>query len=106
MNTQMRKGVLELCVLCMLDKRDMYGYEMVEEISANIHITEGTVYPLLKRLKDEGYVTTYHVVSQEGPARKYYKLTENGVNIKNELRSEWFSLLDGVDKIVRRDTDE
>ncbi|TYQ12797.1 UNVERIFIED_CONTAM: PadR family transcriptional regulator PadR [Acetivibrio alkalicellulosi] len=101
MNIQFKKGVLELCVLSMLFKKDCYGYELVNEISKNIAISEGTIYPLLKRLKDEGYFTTYLEESQEGPSRKYYKLTETGIKIKIQLEKEWFRFVEGVSKIVR-----
>ncbi|MCX7708459.1 MAG: PadR family transcriptional regulator [Clostridia bacterium] len=101
MNIQFKKGVLELCVLSMLFKKDCYGYELVNEISKNILISEGTIYPLLKRLKDEGYFTTYLEESQEGPPRKYYKLTDLGASTKVELEKEWFSFVEGVNKIVK-----
>lgn len=101
MNIQFKKGVLELCVLSMLFKKDCYGYELVNEISKNIEISEGTIYPLLKRLKDEGFFTTYLEESQEGPPRKYYKLTELGIETKVELEAEWLKFVDGVNKIVR-----
>lgn len=100
MNIQFKKGVLELCVLSMLFKRDCYGYELVSEISKNISISEGTIYPLLKRLKDEGYFTTYLEESQEGPPRKYYKLTELGAETKLELENEWLAFVEGVNRIV------
>lgn len=100
MNIQLKKGVLELCVLSMLTKKDCYGYELVNEISKSIMIAEGTIYPLLKRLKDEGYLTTYLEESQEGPPRKYYKLTPLGENTKNELVKEWFMFVKGVGNIV------
>lgn len=100
MNIQFKKGVLELCVLSMLFKRDCYGYELVNEISKNISISDGTIYPLLKRLKDEGYFTTYLEESQEGPPRKYYKLTELGAQTKIELEKEWLTFVEGVNKIV------
>lgn len=100
MNIQFKKGVLELCVLSMLFKRDCYGYELVNEISKNISISEGTIYPLLKRLKDEGYFTTYLEESQEGPPRKYYKLTELGAKTKLELEKEWLAFVDGVNRII------
>lgn len=101
MNIQFKKGVLELCVLAMLFKKDCYGYELVNQISKSISIAEGTIYPLLKRLKDEGYFTTYLEESQEGPPRKYYKLTELGIRTKEELEREWFSFVDGVTRIVK-----
>ncbi len=105
MNIQFKKGVLELCVLSMLVKRDCYGYELVSEISKNILISEGTIYPLLKRLKDEGYVTTYLQESQEGPPRKYYEITPTGSQMYGELTEEWYSFVEGVNKIIMEDMD-
>lgn len=93
MNTQFKKGVLELCVLRLLAKRDHYGYELVSEISKKISITEGTIYPLLKRLRDEKYVETYLEESQEGPTRKYYKLTSTGKKVHKSLSNEWNSFV-------------
>jgi PadR family transcriptional regulator, regulatory protein PadR len=103
MNIQFKKGVLELCVLALLAQEDRYGYELVNEISKNIAISEGTIYPLLKRLKDEGYFTTYLQESQEGPPRKYYQLTKLGRETKEKLSEEWYSFVEGVHKIVRGD---
>lgn len=100
MNIQFKKGVLELCVLSMLYKKDCYGYELVEEISKNIDMSEGTIYPLLRRLKDEGYFTTYLQESQEGPPRKYYKITDEGRRIKEELANEWTEFINGVNNII------
>lgn len=101
MNIQFKKGVLELCVLSTLFKRDCYGYELVNEISKNIAISDGTIYPLLKRLKEEGYFTTYLEESQEGPPRKYYKLTELGIQTKLSLEKEWYNFVNGVSRIVK-----
>jgi PadR family transcriptional regulator PadR len=103
MNIQFKKGVLELCVLSMLAKRDCYGYELVSEISKNILISEGTIYPLLKRLKDEGYFTTYIQESQEGPPRKYYEITPAGLEMYGALTEEWFTFVEGVNIIIRED---
>lgn len=103
MNIQFKKGVLELCVLSMVAAKDCYGYELVNEISKNILIAEGTIYPLLKRLKDEGYVTTYLAESQEGPPRKYYRITELGRDTRKQLFQEWFAFLDGVNKIIKEE---
>ncbi|MDF2675545.1 MAG: transcriptional regulator [Clostridiales bacterium] len=100
MNIQFKKGVLELCVLSMLEQKDCYGYELVEEISKNIDMSDGTIYPLLRRLKDEGYFTTYLQESQEGPPRKYYKITDEGRRIKGELVSEWTEFVNGVNIII------
>ena len=100
-NIQFKKGVLELCVLAVLFKRDCYGYELVNEISKNIEISEGTIYPLLKRLKDERYFTTYLEESQEGPPRKYYSLTDLGKKTKKELEKEWKAFVEGVNNIIK-----
>lgn len=89
MNTQFKKGVLELCVLTYLQKKDGYGYELVTEISKNIAISEGTIYPLLRRLKTDGFVKTYLKESKEGPARKYYQITSKGKKQSQRLRKDW-----------------
>jgi PadR family transcriptional regulator PadR len=100
MNTQFKKGVLELCVLVLLDRKDCYGYEMVEEISRNIFISEGTIYPLLKRLKTEGLVISYLKESQDGPPRKYYQITEFGKEKKEKLVAEWNEFAMGVSNLL------
>lgn len=89
MNTQFRKGVLEICVLTLISKKDMYGYEIVQNISKVIEVNEGTIYPILRRLTKEGYFETYILESNEGPARKYYKLTAEGKNNLKKLIKEW-----------------
>ena len=89
MDTQFKKGVLELCVLTLLQIKDYYGYELVTEISKNISISEGTIYPLLRRLKKDGHVKKYLKESQEGPPRKYYKLTLEGEEERKRLKKEW-----------------
>ena len=78
MNAQFKKGALELCVLSKLVPADRYGYELAEAISGRMEIATGTLYLILKRMKDEAYVETYLVESDGGPARKYYHLTEKG----------------------------
>lgn len=100
MNIQLKKGILELCVLSVLDKKDCYGYELVNEISKNIEISDGTIYPILRRLNQEGYFSTYLQESQEGPPRKYYKLTQLGKSTKDELIREWKELAKGVNNII------
>ncbi len=100
MNTQFKKGVLELCVLALLDRKDCYGYEMVDEISKNISISEGTIYPLLRRLKNEGLLISYLKESQEGPSRKYYQLTDAGKEKKDKLVAEWDEFSVGVNNLL------
>lgn len=96
MNAQLKKGVLELIVLESVRKKDMYGYELVEEVSKVIDVNEGTIYPLLKRLTNEKYFETYLRESTEGPPRKYYHLTAAGVLYREELEREWSQLADRV----------
>jgi len=100
MSIQLKKGTLELCVLSLLSRADMYGFELVGAISTEIKISEGTIYPLLKRIKDEGYVTTYLRESQEGPPRKYYCITDYGRTTLQTLETEWRGLVAGINKIL------
>lgn len=100
MNVQFKKGVLNLCVLVLLDKQDRYGYELVQKISDQISISEGSVYPLLRRLTKEGYFTTYLQESTEGPPRKYYKLTDAGREYLHEQLKEWRNFTDGVNTLI------
>ncbi|SFL94622.1 PadR family transcriptional regulator, regulatory protein PadR [Gracilibacillus orientalis] len=101
MNIQFKKGALELCVLALLNKQDHYGYELVKKISDQIAISEGSVYPLLRRLKKEEYFTTYLQESQEGPSRKYYQLTDKGKEYLHDLLKEWQYFSEGVNHIIK-----
>ncbi|MBU9710224.1 PadR family transcriptional regulator [Evansella tamaricis] len=101
MNVQFKKGVLELCVLVLLNKKDHYGYELVQKISENFQISEGSVYPLLRRLTKEGYFTTYLKESIEGPSRKYYQLTEEGRAYLTKLHQEWEEFSKGVNQLIK-----
>jgi len=100
MNIQFKKGVLNLCVLVLLDKQDRYGYELVQKISDQISISEGSVYPLLRRLTKEGYFTTYLQESTEGPPRKYYKLTDLGRTYLHAQLNEWNCFTHGVNTLI------
>ena len=104
MNPQFKKGVLELVVLESVRKRDMYGYELVEEVSKVIDVNEGTIYPLLKRLTNEHYFETYLKESTEGPPRKYYHLTAAGVLYKDSLKAEWEEFHDRVDQFIEENS--
>ena len=101
MNTQLKKGALELCVLAVLHRQDCYGYELFSKISHQVDITEGTIYPLLRRLKNDGLLTTYLKESSEGPPRKYYQITEEGIRMKTALVEEWDAFVTGVNLIVK-----
>lgn len=101
MNPQFKKGVLNLCVLALVEREDRYGYELVQAISAKVLISEGAVYPLLRRLTSEGYFTTYLKESVEGPPRKYYAITEQGKAHLTELRTEWEQFSTGVNELIK-----
>jgi len=103
MNIQFKKGVLELCVLVVLCRKDFYGYELVQTISRNIDIAEGTIYPLLRRLMKEGYFTTYIRESAEGPARKYYQITNKGKEYQSVLLEEWNRFVAGVNTLIGKE---
>lgn len=100
MNAQFKKGALELCVLSQLAKGDKYGYELTEEISQEMSIATGTLYPILKKLKDELYVETYLVESEGGPARKYYHLTEKGRGYQRMLKLEWEDFVAAIGRLI------
>ena len=98
MNTQYKKGVLELCVLSLLHKRDCYGYEISDFLSQHIDIADGTVYPILRKLKSDGLLTTYLQEESGGPPRKYYKLTELGRETYQNDRAEYLNFAQSVRK--------
>ncbi len=103
MNPQFKKGVLDLCVLAALRNRDTYGYELAEQISKSIEIAEGTLYPLLRKLKADGLCETYLSDESGGPPRKYYRLTEAGKKAEAELRQEWLMFVHQVNHILLED---
>ncbi|MFR1710165.1 MAG: PadR family transcriptional regulator [Clostridium sp.] len=100
MSTQLRKGVIEICVLTLINDRDMYGYEIVENISRVMSVKESTIYPLLRRLTTEGNFETYMVKSEGGPDRKYYKITSYGKNNLRTLVREWDEFVRDVNLIL------
>ena len=106
MNAQMKKGVLELCTLTALAGKDRYGYELTERISREISISPATLYLILKRLKDDGCVETYLCEASEGPARKYYHLTEKGRVACEEQKNEWIELRTAVDRMLDNESDD
>lgn len=101
MNTQFKKGVLEMIVLLSVNKKDMYGYELIEEVSKVVDVNDGTIYPLLKRLVNERYTETYLVESNEGPPRKYYKITLLGKERVKELSKTWDIFQKSVNKFIK-----
>lgn len=101
MNTQFRKGIIEMCVIALIDKNDMYGYEIVQSLAEFTDINEGTIYPILRRITKEGYFTTYLKESSSGPARKYYRITPLGKIFLDDLKKEWQDIKIMVDKITQ-----
>ena len=100
MNVQFKKGVLELCVLVLVSRRDYYGYELVHEIAEAVEMSEGTMYPLLRRLTKDGFFTTYLRESNEGPPRKYYSITNNGRERMKYLYEEWHFFVRQVNHLI------
>lgn len=100
--TQMRKGLLELCVLATLKGRRMYGYDIVKRLSAvdGLVMGEGTIYPILSRFKKEGLVETTLAESTEGPARKYYQLSLRGKLLLSKMQSAWAEVRNGIDQVA------
>ena len=99
-NTQFKKGALELCVLSQLVSGDKYGYELTERISVEMSIAGGTLYPILRKLKEEDYVTTDLVEWESGHARKYYKLTDKGRQYQEAIKREWEEFNSAVSRLI------
>ncbi|MFT4684004.1 MAG: PadR family transcriptional regulator PadR [Urechidicola sp.] len=98
---QMRKGVLEFCILSILQNEDAYTSEILEHLkSAKLIVVEGTIYPLLTRLKNTGLLNYRWEESTSGPPRKYYGLTETGKLFLKELNSTWSDLVKAVDLVT------
>ncbi len=98
---QMKKGVLEYCALSIISRGEVYASDILEEMkTANLIVVEGTLYPMLTRLKNEGLLTYKWVESKSGPPRKYFQLTEQGTSFMHELKSTWNELVEGVQTIT------
>jgi PadR family transcriptional regulator PadR len=102
---QMRKGILEFCILHIISRGEVYASDMLEELTAaKIMVVEGTLYPLLTRLRKAGLVDYRWEESTSGPPRKYYRLTDEGRAFLEELRSTWQELVDSTNKITNQDS--
>jgi PadR family transcriptional regulator PadR len=100
---QMRKGVLEFCILCVLSEKDAYPSEIIEAMKeAKLLVVEGTLYPLLMRLKNEGQLSYEWKESTSGPPRKYYKLTPAGKEFLKELHTSWGEMVNSVNLIAKK----
>ena len=103
MNTQYKKGVLELCVLSLLKKQDRYGYEISDCLSRQIDIADRTVYPILRKLKSDGLLTTYLQEESGGPPRKYYSLTQLGRETYEKDRQEYLNFAQSIRMLLEDD---
>jgi len=100
---QMRKGILEFCIMHIISRGEVYASDMLDELtSAKIMVVEGTLYPLLTRLKNSGLLDYKWVESQSGPPRKYYVLTDTGKKFLEEMQQTWNELSDSVHTIVQK----
>ena len=102
--TQLRKGVVESCVLGLLSREPMYGWQLSETLVQHGMIASiGTLYPMLTRLRSQGLVTTYDERSETGPVRKYYELTAAGRQHLGAFRQQWATFAVAVDDLVGKD---
>jgi PadR family transcriptional regulator, regulatory protein PadR len=101
--SQMRRGAIEYCVLALLRSRPMYGFELTRALSTagGLVTSEGTVYPLLTRIRQDGLVETFWEESPQGPPRRYYRLTRDGHLALETFRAQWQTFRDTVDTILR-----
>ena len=97
---QLRKGVLDMCVLAMLARRDGYAYDIASRLAEDIGMGEGTIYPLMRRMQIDGLVKTYLEESSSGPPRKYYQLTRAGHAALAAQRTEWNGFVAAVARVL------
>lgn len=100
---QMRKGILEFCILSIINNNEVYASDILEQLkSAKLIVVEGTIYPLLTRLKNADLLQYKWEESTSGPPRKYYTLTQKGNEFLNELETTWGELKSAVQKITKQ----
>ena len=97
---QLKKGALELCVLAMLARGESYAYEIASTLAVRVGMGEGTIYPLMRRMQDDGLVDTRLEESNSGPPRKYYRLTPIGRAALAAQKREWRSFADAVNQLL------
>lgn len=99
--TQMRKGVLELCTLAIISEKDAYASDIIDTLKkSDLIVVEGTLYPMLTRLKNEGMLSYRWEESTSGPPRKYYQLTTEGKKTLDRLKQNWEDLTNAVNHII------
>jgi len=101
-NAQMRKGVLELCILAIIAEQDAYASDIIAKLKeARLIVVEGTLYPLMTRLKNDGLTVYRWEESKSGPPRKYHQITDLGLKALAELKADWQDLTGSVEKIIK-----
>lgn len=99
-STQLKKGALELCVLAMLFRGESYAYEISSALAGTVGMGESTIYPLMRRMQKDGLVDTRLVESNNGPSRKYYRLTDSGRRAFERQKSDWRTFMTAVNGIL------
>ena len=100
MDAQLKRGFLDVCVLASINRQDSYGYQIVKDVPSSLHLTESTLYPLLKRLESAGLLTVY-AIAHNGRLRKYYRITPAGVTYLDEFLKDWDDVLDVYEYVKR-----
>ena len=100
MDEQLKRGFLDVCVLASINRQDSYGYQIVKDVPSSLHLTESTLYPLLKRLESAGLLTVY-AIEHNGRLRKYYRITPAGVTYLDEFLKDWDDVLDVYEYVKR-----
>ena len=100
MDAQLKRGFLDVCVLASINRQDSYGYQIVKDVPPSLHLTESTLYPLLKRLESAGLLTVY-AIEHNGRLRKYYRITPAGVTYLDEFLKDWDDVLDVYEYVKR-----
>ena len=106
MDAQFKKGILDICVLSILEKKEIYGYGLEMEMASLMDVSGNTLYPLLRRLEKDDYLDTYMHVSEQGRRRKYYRITDKGRSHLKDLRKDWKAFKEVADRLIGGDEDE
>ena len=102
MDIQMKRGLLDVCVLASIKNEESYGYQIIKDVSSYIEISESTLYPILRRLESASLLSV-RTAEHNGRLRKYYKITELGMERINEFKREWAEMLSIYNFVVREE---
>lgn len=102
MNVQLKKGLVEMCVLAILTKEPSYGYKIVSDMSKIMELSESTLYPILRRLESSKYLSTFSV-DYNGRLRKYYKITSEGLQRIEDFKNEWYEMEKVYEFIIEKE---